>query len=60
VLLTRTPTAKLLLRSRTLGREGRLVLAPGAYRWYVWPLFRTSSTTRRGQAIVQAKVVVPR
>lgn len=60
VVLTRTTTPKLLLRGRSRGPGGRPALAPGVYRWYVWPLFRTSSTTRRGEAIVQAKLVVPR
>jgi hypothetical protein len=60
VVLTRTTTPKLLLPGRSRGPGGRPALAPGVYRWYVWPLFRTSSTTRRGEAIVQAKLVVPR
>jgi hypothetical protein len=61
VLLTRTPRPRLVvLPRRASGAGRRFFLAPGAYRWYVWPLFRTSSGLRRGDAIVQAKLVVPR
>jgi hypothetical protein len=31
-------------------------LAPGVYRWYVWPLYRGQ---RRGNAVVQSRLTVP-
>lgn len=37
--------------------EGKTVqLAPGAYRWYVWPVTKAG---RAAQAVVQAKLTVP-
>jgi hypothetical protein len=61
VLLTRTSQPRLVLLTGRAGGPGRrFFLAPGAYRWYVWPLFRTASSVRRGDAVVQAKLVVPR
>jgi hypothetical protein len=61
VLLTRTSRPRLeVLTGRARGSGQRFVLTPGSYRWYVWPLFRSGSAVRRGDAVVQAKLVVPR
>jgi hypothetical protein len=52
-----TTKPEILIRSRWRfdGREHRL--EPGAYRWYVWPLL---DGQRTADAIVQARLVVPR
>ena len=58
-LIFRNETKKpeILIRSRWRF-EGRLRrLEAGAYRWYVWPRV---DGQRKAQAIVQAKLVVPR
>jgi hypothetical protein len=61
VLITRTANPRLRLpRDESGDRRGRFVVVPGTYRWYVWPLFRSSSKVRRGEAIVQARLVVSR
>jgi hypothetical protein len=61
VLLTRTQRPRLVVpAARGRGTARRPSLRPGAYRWYVWPLFRTRTGLRRGDAVVQARLVVSR
>jgi hypothetical protein len=43
-------------------RDGRnMALSPGSYRWYVWPIFRVGTTTRRSPpTVVASKLEVSR
>jgi hypothetical protein len=43
-------------------RDGRTItLAPGTYRWYVWPIFRVGSTTQRSTpTVVASKLEIAR
>jgi hypothetical protein len=54
ILRARTATASIVLPGRT--HSGRKRLAPGTYRWYVWPV-------RKGKpddvAVVRSTLVIP-
>jgi hypothetical protein len=51
---TKQPVFELAGRWRHQGRAERL--SPGAYRWYVWPVFKSGPAA---QAVVQARLEVP-
>jgi hypothetical protein len=52
-----TEKPEIVIRRRWRFNGRQRTLEPGAYRWYVWPLVEGQ---RMANAIVQAKLVVPR
>jgi hypothetical protein len=58
IFIGRTNQARLSLPARWAYRGQQLGLAPGVYRWYVWPIYKSATGQRRGKAVVQSKLTV--
>jgi hypothetical protein len=59
IYVSRTRRPRLRLRTRWTYRAHRYTLKPGAYHWYVWPIFRTAKGSHRGPPSVSSTLTIP-
>ena len=58
IFAARTTQAKITVAESWIYSGRRERFAPGVYRWYVWPIYKSGSGMRRGTPIVNSKLTV--